>query len=86
MSHSIGQRLRDLFTAVLHVEAPAPDTDLIDGGHLDSLGLVELLAAIEVEFAIEIPLDEIEIDRIRTLDRLGALVAERLALEGTDAA
>jgi acyl carrier protein len=86
MRGSIAHRLPELFTAVLHIGAPAPDADLIDGGHLDSLGLVELLAAIEVEFAIEIPLDEIELDRIRTLARLADLVAHRLALEASDAA
>jgi acyl carrier protein len=86
MRSSIALRLRDLFVSALNVQAPEPDADLIDGGHLDSLALVELLAALEQEFAIEIPLDEIELDRIRTLDRLTDLVAHRLSLEATDAA
>ncbi len=79
-------RLQQLFPAVLNVAPPEPTADLVEGGILDSLGLVELLAAIEVEFGIQIPLDEIEIDRIRTLERLAELVADSAAVEATDAA
>jgi acyl carrier protein len=82
----IVDRLQQLFPAILHVAPPEPSADLVEDGILDSLGLVELLAAIEVEFGIQIPLDEIEIERIRTLERLAELVAERAAVEATDAA
>ena len=79
MSAPVVDRLRALFPTVLYVEPPAPDADLIDGGILDSLALVELLAAVEVEFAIEVPLDELDLERIRTLTGLAELVAERIA-------
>lgn len=86
MKGSLERRLGDVFTAVVQVEAPPPGADLVDGGLLDSLALVELLAAIEVEFGVEIPLDELELDRIRTLERLAELILERGALAATDAA
>lgn len=79
MSSAVSDRLRVLFPTVLYVEAPDLDADLVDGGVLDSLALVELLAAVEVEFSIEVPLDEIDLDRIRTLHGLADLIAERLA-------
>ena len=79
MSAPVVERLRALFPTALYMEPPAPDADLIDGGVLDSLALVELLAAIEVEFSIEVPLDELELERIRTLDGLADLVSERIA-------
>jgi acyl carrier protein len=79
VSTSIVDRLRALFPTVLYIEAPAPDADLIDGGVLDSLALVELLAAVETEFAIEVPLDEFDLERIRTVTALADLVSERLA-------
>mgnify|MGYP000722281695 CR=1 FL=1 len=79
MSTTVEERLRRVFTATLAVEAPTPTADLIDGGLLDSLALVELLAAIETEFGIEIPLDELDLDRIRTLESLTELVGERVA-------
>jgi len=72
-------RLGSLFPTVLFVDAPAPDANLIDGGILDSLALVELLAAVEVEFSIEVPLDELDLERILTLTALAELVSERMA-------
>lgn len=79
MSETIVERLRALFPTVLYVQPPDPGADLVDGGILDSLALVELLAAVELEFSIEVPLDELDLDRIRTLEGLADLVAERLA-------
>jgi acyl carrier protein len=78
VSVPVVDRLRALFPTVLYVEAPAPDADLIDGGVLDSLALVELLTAVEVAFAIEVPLDELDLDRIRTVNALAELVSERI--------
>lgn len=86
MNATVVERLRRLFPVVLQIEAPSATDDLVDGGILDSLGLVELLVAIEVEFAIVIPLDEIEIERMRSIERLAELVTERLARDSTDAA
>lgn len=82
----VGERLMSLVESVLQVEAPARDADLIDGGLLDSLALVHLLAAIEDEFTIEVPLDEVELDRVRTIESLSDLVVERLTLAASDAA
>ena len=79
MTAPVVDRVGDLFRTALYVEPPAPDADLIDGGVLDSLALVELLAAVEVEFGIEVPLDELDLERIRTLSALAVLVTERMA-------
>lgn len=79
MSDPIVERVRALFPTALYVQPPDPGADLVDGGILDSLALVELLAAVEIEFSIEVPLDELDLDRIRTLEGLADLVAERLA-------
>lgn len=86
MSDPLPTRLRAIFTDLLGIEAPEPTTDLVDGGYLDSLALVELLAGIESELGVEIPLDELELDHVRTLERLARLVRERRALAATDAA
>lgn len=79
-------RLQQLFPAVLFVASPEPTSDLLDGGVLDSLALVELLAAIEIDFGIEIPLDDLDLDHFRTLDSIADLVARYSPLEATDAA
>ena len=82
--HIVG-RIRCLFTEALHMDAPAPGTDLIDSGLLDSLALVELLHALEHEFAFEIPFDELDIESFRTVERIAAFV-EAFSPRVTDAA
>jgi acyl carrier protein len=77
-------RLRALFAAELHLE-PGDDDDLLESGLLDSLRLVELLLHIEEQFGLRVPLDEVELDDLRTLRRIANLIAVRLdeALNGS---
>jgi acyl carrier protein len=67
-------RIQALFEDALSIPAPAPDVDIIDRGLLDSLALVTLLFEMEVEFGMQIPLDSLEIEDFRTLERIAALV------------
>jgi acyl carrier protein len=67
-------RVQGLFEEALSIPAPAPDADIIDGGLLDSLALVTLLFEIEVEFGVQIPLDSLEIDDFRTIERIARFV------------
>ena len=43
------------------------DEDLIESGLLDSLGLVELLHGIEQEFAVELPLEDLDLELLRSV-------------------
>ena len=70
------QELASLFPEALGIDPPGEDVDLIEGGVIDSLALVELLFAIERHFGIEIPPDRLEVERFRTIGRLAELVAE----------
>ncbi|MGZ4317101.1 MAG: acyl carrier protein [Gaiellaceae bacterium] len=79
-------RLQTLFAEVVGVEPPAPDVDVIAGGLLDSLALVELLLAIDQQLGIEIPPAKLDIERFRTLERLAALVVECGGIGASDAA
>jgi acyl carrier protein len=65
-------RIRRLFADVLYVQVPSADTDLIDAGLLDSLGLVELLVRLEETFGVEVPLDSLDIEDFRSLRSIGA--------------
>jgi acyl carrier protein len=67
-------RIARLLRETLGVEVPAPDTDLIETGLIDSLGLISLLAEIEREFGFELPLDTLEVDDFRTVARAAAYV------------
>jgi len=72
----VAQELASLFPEALGIDPPGPDVDLIEGGVIDSLALVELLFAIERRFGIEIPPDRLEVERFRTIGRLADLVTE----------
>ena len=54
-----------------------PDASLRDELGLDSAGLLELVAAIEDAFAIEIDTEEITEERFASLASLAALVREK---------
>jgi acyl carrier protein len=55
-------------------------TDIVAAGLLDSLALVTLLFEVEREFDLTIPLEDLDIESLRTVERIAALT-ERLALE-----
>jgi D-alanine--poly(phosphoribitol) ligase subunit 2 len=71
----LSPRVRAIFADTLNIEVPSDETDLIDAGYIDSLALVELLFAIEREFSVSVPLDELEIDDFRNVRSISELVA-----------
>jgi len=70
----VTDRVQRLFVETLNVEVPSPDTDLIEGGLLDSLALVELLFALEREFAVTIALENLDIDTFRSIRTIAEFV------------
>ena len=72
-------RIDRIFREALNVEVPSSTTDIIDAGLLDSLALVTLLFEVEQEFDLRIPLDGLDIEGLRTVERIAALI-ERLAV------
>lgn len=62
----------------LRIIVPEADTDLLDSGLLDSLGLVEMIAAIEKQFGIVVDLMDLELDDVRTVEAIARLVEVRL--------
>lgn len=71
---SVLDTIDDVFRREFGLEPPPSDVDLIDAGLLDSLMLVVLLSELEAEFSIHIPLEDLNVDEVRTLARLGGLV------------
>jgi D-alanine--poly(phosphoribitol) ligase subunit 2 len=74
MNGQVNEEVRAIFAEALSVVVPADDVDLIEGGLLDSLALVELVVEIEHRFGISIPFDTLDIDDFRTVDSIGAVV------------
>jgi D-alanine--poly(phosphoribitol) ligase subunit 2 len=55
--------------------ASTPDTDLLETGVLDSLQFVELLLQLERRFGLRVKVEDINLDDLRTLERIARLVA-----------
>jgi methoxymalonate biosynthesis acyl carrier protein len=73
----VTDRVQRLFVEALNIQVPSPDHDLIDGGLLDSLALVELLFAIEREFEVSIPLEDLDIDTFRSARSIAEFVEKQ---------
>jgi len=58
----------------LMVIVASPDVDLFETGLVDSIGLVELILELEDRFGISLPMDNLEIDDLRTVGRMVDLV------------
>jgi methoxymalonate biosynthesis acyl carrier protein len=69
--------LRQLFSTEFKVDVPSADTDLLETGLLDSLGLVDLLLHLEQEFRVQISFDALEVEDFRSLTTIATIVAER---------
>jgi D-alanine--poly(phosphoribitol) ligase subunit 2 len=61
----------------LLVEIESPDTDLLKTGVLDSLTLVQLLLNLEERFGLKLPVDQLEIADLRSINSIARLIARR---------
>ena len=68
------ERVAALIRDAVGIDVPAHDTDLFESGLLDSLTLVALLTEIEQAFGFELPLEDLDLDEFRTVERIGAYV------------
>jgi methoxymalonate biosynthesis acyl carrier protein len=76
-SRNLERRIATLFSEKLNLSVPSVETDLIDTGLVDSLAFVEFLALLEEGFGIQVSLEDLEIDRFRTISRIAEFVATK---------
>ena len=76
------QQIAGLVRDVLQIEVTSSDDDLIAGGMLDSLGVVTLIAELEVDLGYELLLDEFDIESFRTVRRIAAFVIDSRQTQG----
>jgi acyl carrier protein len=76
-AEELAEDIRAIFRDGLSIDVRSVDADLIDGGVLDSLALVELLFQIEQRFQVSLSFDELDIDDFRTIERIAEFVARR---------
>ena len=78
----VGMRIEAFVRQSFAIDAGDPrfgrSIDLFEGGYVDSVGLIELLAFIEDEFGIEVPDEELASDEFTSIDGM-ARVLGRLA-------
>jgi D-alanine--poly(phosphoribitol) ligase subunit 2 len=74
-TNAIIPRLGAIFIESFHIEAPSAETDLFETGILDSLHLVELLLQLERRFGFRMTIENLDLDNLRTLERIARMVA-----------
>jgi acyl carrier protein len=78
------ERLRQVFANTFQIEPPSAEVDLVDNGILDSFQLVELLFQLEREFGLRIALEQLDLDDLRSLERIARVITadDRAAKQG----
>ena len=74
----IQEEIRGILRDQASVEVPSLDYDLIDSGVMDSLTFVDMLFQIEQRFSVSLDIESLEIDDLRSVERLGAVVAAKM--------
>lgn len=79
MHTDVHDELRDQVTAVMSdqagIDVPDAEADLLEAGVIDSMALVTLIVAFEDTFAVQLPLDDFDIDRFRSVASIADLLA-----------
>jgi acyl carrier protein len=68
-------RVETLVMYVLASDSVDRDEALIESGLLDSFALIELLSAIEDEFAIQLPMEDLDLDLLRSVRSIASYVS-----------
>jgi D-alanine--poly(phosphoribitol) ligase subunit 2 len=71
LTGEISAALRDRLSVVVE----SADFDLLESGLVDSIGLVELILELEDRFGVSLPMDALEIDDFRSVNRIAGLIA-----------
>lgn len=78
-------RVMHLFEHKLGLAVLSPDADLLKSGTMDSLAFVNMLLQLEKEFGVRITLENIDLERFRSVAKIADYLGSRLA-EGADGA
>lgn len=69
--------IMELLRTSLFIDPASPQTDLIEAGLIDSFGFMRLFVLLEEEFGIQIQLNDLDLDRFRTGERIAAFVIDK---------
>ncbi len=80
---NVQQRVRQFIVENFYVSDPselADDASLIQGGWVDSTGMLEMIAFLEGEYGIRIADDEMTPENLDSIERISAFVARKRAV------
>jgi methoxymalonate biosynthesis acyl carrier protein len=83
MPESVREKIRALITRHTDGVSVGDDEDLFDGGYVNSLFVVQLVAWVEREFDLRLPLHELVLGDLRTIGSITTVIEQNLAKEGT---
>jgi acyl carrier protein len=72
------EQVQRLFSERLNLDVPSVDADLIETGMLDSLTFVSLLHELELRFQVRFSMEDLDMERFRSIRRIAELMAERV--------
>ena len=73
----VSARIMRLLRDSLLLEPSNTNTDLIEGGVIDSAGFMELFVLLENEFGIQIELADLDLDHFRTVQDIASFVINK---------
>jgi len=77
---TIVERLGELFSETFKMDTPDPEIDLLESGLLDSFQFVELLMKLEQDFDFQVDIQKVDLDDLRSLERIAQLVDKNTAI------
>jgi acyl carrier protein len=83
MAEPVRDQVRQFVTRHTDGVPVEDDEDLFDGGHVNSLFVVQLVTWIEREFELTLPLNDLVLDDLRTIASIASVVAAKSAREQT---
>jgi acyl carrier protein len=63
----------------LSIRIASTNQDLFESGLLDSLSLVRLIFELETRFQVELPLENMDLASLKSIDEMAILIAGRVA-------
>lgn len=74
---ALANKMAEIIEERLSIAVPSHQADLVESGLLDSLGMVELLLAIEEEFGLKVDVEDLDLDVLRSVEQIARFVEDR---------
>jgi len=74
------EEIEKLCVTKLSIRISSRDQDLFETGLLDSLSLVQLILELEQHFQLELPMGELDLSSLRSVDEMARLIVARRAV------